>query len=142
MKTTMIALILATVIPMSLADETRTARVAAALADGGCGKCRTDLDACRAESLATGKPLVLFVGGCDGRASDGAGTASIPCRVPQYTGDGRPGAEKRIVILGPTVGEAKLTIWQTLPGGAPAGDVAAAVRLAAPARLDWHFGER
>jgi len=142
MKTILTAAFLFTVMPMSVADEARTVRVAKALADGGCGRCRTDLDACRAESLRTGKPLVLFVGGCDGRAPDLADGAAIPCRVPAYAGDDRAESEKRIVILGPKAGAAKLTIWQTLPSGASALELGAAVRAAAkegPAKLDWNF---
>lgn len=143
MKTILTALVLASVIPLSVADESRRARVERALGETGCGRCRGDLDACRAESLRTGKPLVLFVGGCDGRVSELTDDAAIPCRIAEYAGDDRPDAEKRIVILGPKPGGAKLMIWRTLPGGASAADLQAAVKAAAkeaPAMLDWSFG--
>lgn len=127
------------------AEVERRARVALALsvADGvaGCGKCRGDLDECRLECFKTGQPMVLFVGGCDGRAQE-LPPGIIPCRVPTYPGDKR-GSEKRILVIGPKAGDGEsLYIWETLPADVSAEKLRAALGVAqkaAPVAINWGF---
>ena len=125
----------------TFADEAgaRRARVALALADPY-PPC-TDLESCRAESLRTGKPLVLFVGRGAGVNIVRDGTA-IYCRVDSYRVEGKPASG--IVVLGPMKGgESKLLyVWNQLPGDAEAVVVVDAVKAAkskAPDPVNWYF---
>jgi hypothetical protein len=135
--------------PSTLAEESgsaRKVRVALAIASG-CGKCRGDLEECRAESLAKGKPIVIFVGGCDGRAGE-LFPDVIPCRVDTYSGDDRAAGDRRIVIVGPKADDAgKLYIWATLPATSSVGTLAKSIAEAvkeAPkpvqVKTNWDFG--
>lgn len=129
----------------SESDTARKVRVALALA-GGCGACRDDLDGARADALKQNKPLVLFVGGCDGRAKE-LDSAAIYCRVPEYRIEGKP--VEGIVILGQMKSEkpGAMYILGQLAKTATLADIRQAVKLAAdkapPAKavpLNWDFG--
>jgi len=138
------------------ADRARRARVAlagnvalnrvkaaAALAAPECGGlCRTDLDECRAEAKTSGKVLVLWVGGCKGRANDVSPAADVlNVRVPKYEGDKpnppAPGqvapvfdpAACRVVILARDVmtDPNALYVRATLPADVGAADLNRAV---------------
>ena len=127
------------------ADSARKARVALALA-GGCGTCRVDLDECRADALRTGKPLVLFIGGCDGRAKE-LDTSAIYCRVAEYKIESKP--VEGVVVLGKLKGEKDaLFILAQLPKASTSAEIREAVKVAVgkapPVKvavpLDWDFG--
>lgn len=121
-------------IPVSEPDAARRVKVALALAaDGQCGKCRTDLVQSRADALATGKPLVIFVGrGCDGLAHDVAGAVAV--KVASYDRDGKPPTESRVVVVSTKGGEP--VIEGTLPASASPVEVRAAV-VRATKMVDW-----
>jgi hypothetical protein len=125
-------------------SDARKARVAAALA-GACGTCRSDLDEAKAESLKTGRPIVLFVGGCDGRAKEFRPEAAIYVAVAEYKPDEKTG--KRIVVLGPKSDGSGFLIWATLPPDAPVEKVRefkvkATLNSVKPkaVALDWDLG--
>ncbi len=82
----------------------------------GCGHCRTDLDACKVEALAKGKPIVLFVGGCDARGQVVSNLGAIPVRAAKYDRD-EPDtpSRKRMVVMTPKGGKLQL---DTLPADA------------------------
>lgn len=124
-------------------DAARKVRVALALS-GGCGTCRVDVEECRADAIRTGKPLVLFVGGCDGRAKELDG-AAIYCRVAEYRIESKPVVG--IVVLGKLKGEKDaLFILAQLPKASTPAEIRAAVKVAlgkaptAGVALDWDFG--
>lgn len=135
--------------PKDKQDRERRVRVALALAHTSpqtgevCGVCRDDVEACRKEGLKEGKPVVLFVGGpCDGLGKTAEAAGAIPAKAPSYSGDDRPAAEKRIVVLEPKADGSGLMIAATLPAKSEAKDVTKAVREATPAKvegkkLDW-----
>lgn len=115
------------------------------------GICRTDLDACRAESLRTGRPIVLFVGGptCDGRAATLPANA-IACRTFEYDGDGGRPSAARVVILHRGTGRpeggpdpARLYVRATLTGEAPAAAIVGELQSLDDPKsvsIDWSFG--
>ncbi len=132
-----------TVMPLSFADDAgdRRVRVALALSSQGCGRCRTDVKACRAEALHSGRPLVLFIGDCHGKAKELPGVNAIFCRVPEYKIEGE--AVAGIVVLGLQKGDFKsLAIWKQLPSSATIAEIDDALSIAvrgAPAKLDWDY---
>ncbi len=132
-----------TVMSLSMADDTgdRRVRVALALSSHGCGKCRTDVQTCRAEALQSGQPLVLFIGDCHGKAKELPHSTAIFCRVPEYKIEGEP--VSGIVVLGLQKGDFKaLAIWKQLPSSATAAEIGDALSVAergAPAKLDWGY---
>jgi hypothetical protein len=136
-------LMIITVMPLSLANEVgdRRVRVALALSNHGCGKCRTDVKSCRAEALQSGRPLVLFIGDCHGKAKELPGSSAIFCRVPEYKIEGE--SVSGIVVLGLQKGDHKsLAIWKQLPSSATAAEIDDALSVAergAPAKLDWGY---
>ena len=136
-------LVTITVMPLSRADDAgdRRVRVALALSSHGCGKCRTDVKSCRAEAVRSGRPLVLFIGDCHGRAKELSGSTAIFCRVPEYKIEGE--AVSGIVVLGLQKGDCKsLAIWKQLPSSATAAEIGDALSVAergAPAKLDWGY---
>lgn len=129
--------------PPDSAAAARERRVKVALAlefAAGCGKCRGDLEEARIESLHYGKPLVLFVGGCDGRAAE-LPDGVIPCRVSEYAGDGaKEPTKKRILIIGPKVGDNELWIWGVLDSEVSKIDLLGSINEAkkqAPKQISW-----
>ncbi|MBX3397478.1 MAG: hypothetical protein KF873_01945 [Gemmataceae bacterium] len=124
--------------------------VASPAADCG-GICRTDLDACRTESLRTGRPIVLFVGGptCEGRAAALPANA-IACRTLEYDGDGGRPTAKRVVILHRGTGRpeggpdpARLYVRAALAGDAPAAAIVGELKSLDDPKavsIDWSFG--
>lgn len=112
----------------------RAFRVSAALdlAAESCGSCRSDLEDCRLESKRTGKPLVVFVGGCESRGTIAAAAGAIPCRVATYPVPADRQAERRVVILYPR-GE-YLYVLDTLPPTVTPAELLAALAKAAEAR--------
>lgn len=130
-------------------DPSTRVRVALALSavpigveDHGCGVCLPE-DTARARARKAGVPLVLFVGGCSGRAKDViAGTSAVAGRTARYIGDGEtaPGdpARTRIVVLSPA--EDGWRIHATLPADATPGQVQTAfpVKIVpVTTRVDW-----
>jgi hypothetical protein len=137
------------------ADRERRVRVALALAAtelaavADCGQCRDDLTEARADGLREGKPVVLFVGGCPGAPHADAAVkgGGIPVKAPEYAGDERPKAEKRIVLLEPKADRSGY-MRVHLPISTPAADLEAKVKASvpkapppatAPAPLNWQF---
>lgn len=129
--------------------ESARVRVALAIAEaepvaagGGCGTCLPEAEA-RAAARKAGVPMVLFVGGCSGRAHDMlAGTKAIAGRSDRYDHDKHDPTADRIVILTPEAGDGD--VWRiaaTLPADATAERVRAvlsqSVTQAAPVRIDW-----
>lgn len=109
----------------------------------GCGVCLPESTA-RAKARKAGVPLVLFVGGCSGRAASViAGTTAVAGRTATYRGDsvvspGDPG-RSRIVVLSPGVGD----VWhvQSVLSDQATPDQVRGVLPAKPmpvsTRLDW-----
>lgn len=111
----------------------RKIRVALALAAPTCGKCREDVIEARAEAAKLSKPIALFVGGpCDGAGCVAELAGAIPVKAPTYTDDGRPAAEKRIVILTPKAAGDGFLIDATLPPKTSPEQLTAAVQKATP----------
>jgi hypothetical protein len=132
------------------ADRERRVKAALALAAAtadpeDCGQCRTDLPQAREDAVRLGRPLVLFVGldVCQGRAAVAAG--AIPVKVSSYDRDGagRP-QQPRTVVVGIDRPGGTLSIRDTLPPTATAGELAAAVKAAGPGTkgVDWFAGDR
>jgi hypothetical protein len=136
-------------------DAQRRARAAIALsappprvsADSECGLCKTDVNAVRKVALDTGKVMVLFVGGCEGRAKDLLGTGSVFARVDEYKADkcADPKAKRMIVVSRDGPDGEDLLIRCTLPCETPIEKVKEKVKeardLANPKgsakKLDW-----
>lgn len=135
-------------------DRERRVRVALALAAAPepvtCGQCREDVQSARADAVKDRKPLVLFVGGpCDGLGKTAEAAGAIPAKAPSYSGDDRPAAEKRIVVLEPKADGSGLMIAATLPAASSKEKVAEEVKKATPGKatapapagqpLNWSF---
>lgn len=115
-----------------------------AIAADGCGICLDNEDEARGLARAQNKPLVLFIGGCGGAGEWAVGAGAVSCRVARYTGDDRPAAEPRIVILSPRDDD-KWTLYPTLPAGAKTAEILKVVGEAKPPAKakepeDWFIG--
>ena len=101
---TYIILTVALLLPPAHANEEAGAAASAALALSKakgvleCGKCRTDLEACRGEAIKTGKPLVVLVN-TDCHATGKDLPAAIFVKVSEYTKDGIVADKPRIVLI-------------------------------------------
>lgn len=93
-----------------------------------CGNCQHDEDAARTESLRERKPLVLIVGPCAGRGRIAIEAGGIACLVSNYSRDGKPATESRLVVLKPLVNEFEPVA--SLAPDASDADVKAAVEKA------------
>lgn len=135
---TLLILLLAASPAAALDDSTPNSRAKAALAlttakAATCGKCRDDLNACRKDSLKTGKPLVVVVNHDCGGLAKKMPTA-IFCRVPAYEGDGQAKTNTpRTVVLTPDAKDQSFLIRGSLPASANLDDVKKALKPAAPA---------
>lgn len=101
---TYLLLTVALLLPPTPVTEENEATATAALALSKaktikeCGKCRTDIEACRAEALKTGKPLVILVNtNCHTTALNV--TDAIFVRVKSYTADNNPTPDKSRMVL-------------------------------------------
>jgi len=104
-----------------------------------CGRCRTDLDAVRDEARATGKPVLVFVGGCECRGKELADAGAFMVRVKKYEPDGMDDTP-RIVVLN-RKGESAELQWSTLPAEAKTPVVRKAIKDAAAAGATATKGE-
>lgn len=77
---------------LALSGKTTVDNVHAALM--GCGICRTDTQTCWKVAGETGKLLVLYVGGCDGKAKDCDIPGAIHVRTTHYEYDQCPTVTK------------------------------------------------
>lgn len=91
-----------------------------------CGVCREDEKQARADSLAGGKPLVVFVGACTAYGKPIVEAGGIPLRVTEYLNDATP----RVVVLEPKPD--KSGFWIAAEGLKPEDTPAAVKKLLAP----------
>jgi len=95
-----------------------------------CGECIFDEDEARGRALREHKPLVLIVGNCSGRGKQVFDAGGVACIVTNYSRDGRPADESRIIVLKPS--GADFDISARLPSTATADDIRKAVGEATP----------
>jgi hypothetical protein len=142
MRTLTMLAVVALIASVAYADETdRARRVKVALALGfaeqpkvdpaACERC-SSLDDARLIAFKEGKPLVVFVGGCGGRGEEMPASV-VTARADRYTTDGKPEAEKRIVVLTPGVdssdGKTYLYVRATLSPNATAKEITAVTKV-------------
>lgn len=134
MKTVLLLMILVGTASAETAPD-RKVRVALALS-GHCGVCSSDLDACRTEALRKHVPLVIFIGGCEGRAKE-LGGGAVYCRQKEYRVEGTP--VEGIVVLGELPAKKDtLFILKQLPKDSPTEEILDSIRQAkGTVKLDW-----
>jgi hypothetical protein len=116
------------------ADDALTLKVRVALAlsqshVGACGECVFDEPEARSEAMAANKPLVLLVGGCDGRGKVAVASGATACVVKEY--DHKTTA--RMVLLTPKADKSGWLISGELPATATDAELRKAVADATPA---------
>ena len=152
--TILTSLVMVWSLPVWAGDIEAKAALALALAQtqtlkskhGHCGKCRLDEKEARADALAEGKPLVLFVGGpCEGQGQIVDKAGGVPLIVPSYDHDGQPKDARRIVVLQPMADGSGFAIDKTLPSETRESVLLTAVAEAKPVpvkgkgtKLNWN----
>lgn len=127
--------------PNSADDLTLKVKVALALSQSqatACGECVFDEPEARAEAMRSHKPLVLLVGGCDGRGKVAVSSGAVACVVKEYDHKTDP----RLILLTPKGKE--WLISGELPANVTDAELRKAIAEATPAppktmpaKLDW-----
>lgn len=145
MRTMMILLMFSMPAAFAAENDALALRVKVALAlsqsqAAACGECVFDEAEARAEAMQHRKPLVLLVGGCDGRGKVAVSAGAVACIVRQYDGS----TEARIVVLEPMTDKDGWYITAKLKPTATDDELRKAIGTATPAppktmpaSLDW-----